>query len=227
MSTTFNSQNLKAFRNDFDKAVEDLQKQYGVKIQIGNISFNDLKFTTKMTVTSNGTNKSGKDLDQLEFERNCFFYGFEKSDYRKEFSDGKRTFRLIGFNTRSRKMPLIIQDVVTNQKYNSNDNSVKMWMSQQSTPATKIEQNFDKNFESIEKAQFSDIAENYGLDATYYKSIYTGPKGGKYYLVGFDKDKGLLKNIDTGETCKVKLSTILVSLVRPNTLTLTKTVIPA
>ena len=44
------NQEVKNFRNDFQKAVAQLEKQYGVNIDLGPIRYNDEGLRTKMTV---------------------------------------------------------------------------------------------------------------------------------------------------------------------------------
>jgi poly(3-hydroxyalkanoate) synthetase len=45
----FNRQNVKEFRNDFQKAVAQLEEQYGVNISLGTISFDGSELRSKMT----------------------------------------------------------------------------------------------------------------------------------------------------------------------------------
>jgi len=47
-----NKEKVVKFRVDFAKAIAQLEKEYGVNIELGNISFNSNEFRTKMTVTS-------------------------------------------------------------------------------------------------------------------------------------------------------------------------------
>ena len=45
----FNKQNVKEFRSDFQEAVAQLEKNYGVNISLGTISFNGSELRSKMT----------------------------------------------------------------------------------------------------------------------------------------------------------------------------------
>lgn len=45
----FNKQNVREFRSDFQQAVAQLEKDYGVNISLGNISFNGEELRSKMT----------------------------------------------------------------------------------------------------------------------------------------------------------------------------------
>ena len=104
--------NLKKFRADFTKAVEALEKSYGVKLELGAISYSENNFTTRLTVTNGGDNS---EIEKTKFECaivNFSMYGLTKADYRKEFkaTDGK-TYRLVGVKPRARKNPFVIETV--------------------------------------------------------------------------------------------------------------------
>jgi ribosomal protein L21E len=45
----FNKQNVKEFRSDFQEAVAQLEKNYGVNISLGTISFDGSELRSKMT----------------------------------------------------------------------------------------------------------------------------------------------------------------------------------
>ena len=47
-----NKSKITKFRGDFEKAVAQLEKEHGVNISLGNISYTSNEFRTKMTVTS-------------------------------------------------------------------------------------------------------------------------------------------------------------------------------
>jgi len=50
MTTAITRTMCQSFRSDFSKAVQDLEKKYGVKIGLGNISYDESEIRTKMTV---------------------------------------------------------------------------------------------------------------------------------------------------------------------------------
>ena len=71
-----------------------------------------------------------KTLELIEFERYCLSYGFNVSDYRKEFNskDGKKKFRLIGFKSSNRLYPVIVQEVGTKKHYKMSTTTAKSLM---------------------------------------------------------------------------------------------------
>lgn len=50
----FQKTELNLFRKDFAEAVKDLEKKYGVKLELHNISYSDIEFHTKLTATKVG-----------------------------------------------------------------------------------------------------------------------------------------------------------------------------
>ena len=111
----FNKSNLPSFRDQFQKAIASLEKETGVKIDLGNISFNNTQFTTKLTVTAVGA--SG-DTDKIKFEADAKrMYGIKPEDYGRKFSSHTGTHKLVGLKPTSYKYPLIGEDVKTGKRF--------------------------------------------------------------------------------------------------------------
>ncbi len=111
-----NEKNLKQFRADFMNAVQPLREKYGVTIQLGNITYSQEYFTTKMTV-SNGQNKN--DAARIAFDANVWRYeylGFRKGMYMRKFIGASgRTYAIRGFEPRSPKYPIRMIDIETGE----------------------------------------------------------------------------------------------------------------
>lgn len=61
-----NKQKITEFRGEFAIAVQQLEKEFGVSISLGNISYNSEEFRTKMTVkTGDAPVRSSKDDFQV------------------------------------------------------------------------------------------------------------------------------------------------------------------
>lgn len=103
---------LDAFVRDFKKAVAGLQDQYEVTISLGRITYEEERFTTKMTVI-NGREK--EDVARAAFDADVWKYkhlGLEQGMYHRIFigANGKR-YAIHGFNTRAHKYPLRFIDI--------------------------------------------------------------------------------------------------------------------
>lgn len=53
---------FRAFREDFKKAVEGLEKKYNLSISLGGITYNNEKFTTRLTATDQRKIKTPEDI---------------------------------------------------------------------------------------------------------------------------------------------------------------------
>ena len=104
-----NKETLNNFRSDFTNAVKELEKKYDVVIELGNIHYSAIEFSSKIEVK----NKSDIKSSQQQFADNCWCtYGKVKPEmYQKNFvaKDGK-TYTLVGINPRARKNKLIIKN---------------------------------------------------------------------------------------------------------------------
>lgn len=100
---------LKRFRNNFKVAVKDLEKDFGVTIDLGSIKFSNSEFSGKLNVLNVGENKENLDSEQLKFEAYCSQFGFKKSDYKCKVSLSRSSYTLIGFKPSNRKYPCIVE----------------------------------------------------------------------------------------------------------------------
>ena len=103
---------MKQFTKEFKEIVKPLEEKYGVTISVGNISYEEDRFSTKMTVT-NG--RSAEEVARVAFDADVWKYehlGLREGMYNRIFTaiNGNR-YALRGFNTRSRKYPLVVVDV--------------------------------------------------------------------------------------------------------------------
>jgi hypothetical protein len=72
----FQKTELNLFRKDFGEAVKELEKKYGVKLELHSISYSDIEFHTKLTATKVG--ESGeKQVDTSAFSWMKELLGFK------------------------------------------------------------------------------------------------------------------------------------------------------
>lgn len=91
-----NNQNFREFRDDFAKATKEMEEKYGVKLEMGGITYDSDSFHFKVTVTNTDSIISPKD----EFIRNVkafAFLGLTEDMYEQIFmgSDHKK-YKLVG-----------------------------------------------------------------------------------------------------------------------------------
>jgi len=94
-----------AFRQEAEKALQELAKKYDVNIKAGNIKYDNNSFNLDLKMTKKDI--GGKTFEQVEFEKHCFMYGFKPEDYRKQFTMNGETFTVTGFKLRATKMPIV------------------------------------------------------------------------------------------------------------------------
>ena len=108
-----NKTTLPQFREDFAKAVAALEAQYGVKIQLGNITYDTNDFHTHLEVKNVGTDEtSSKELWLAEQDKASWKNILvKKVEYDKWYlgNDG-HNYKVIGFNTTCPKNILRIAD---------------------------------------------------------------------------------------------------------------------
>lgn len=109
---------FKQFRADVDAALASVGEKYGVDIKCGNISYGSNHFDTRLNATKKVVN--GVSYEQAEFERVCLIYGFDPEDFGKEFEVQGKTYKLIGFNPKARKKPIIAECEGTRYVFDSN-----------------------------------------------------------------------------------------------------------
>ena len=125
---TIDEKMLKEFRADFKTAVLDLEKNYGIRIEAGKISYTKDSFSMSVTaIVSSGD----KEEDQKrEFEKLCARYGFIKKNYGAEFLHQGKTYRFIGFDSHNRKNVCVISDTRSNTSFVCSADFVKKMISE-------------------------------------------------------------------------------------------------
>lgn len=110
-----NKQTLKNFREDFKEVVKALEEKHNCKVELGNISYGEDRFTSKVTVLDASVSK--EDREKTEFEKYCGAFGFEKSDYLKEVTINGEVHELYGFKTKASKNTCKIRSKSSGQQY--------------------------------------------------------------------------------------------------------------
>ena len=119
----FNKNNFNVFREDVEAALKDVAKKHNIQITCGNISYSDIDFTLQLDCVNN---QNGEDGKKILFEKYCSLYGFEKSDYEREFNMDNKRFKLVGFNPNSPKNNCTIVCINNDAAYKCNDSVIKL-----------------------------------------------------------------------------------------------------
>jgi len=106
-----NKESVVAFRKDFEATVKNLEKMYGVSLELGPITFNEMMFKTKLTVTKTDlvNTKTGEvknDKEAIAWHMHASRYGFKPEDFGREFSINTRKFIITGIKPSRHKYPI-------------------------------------------------------------------------------------------------------------------------
>jgi hypothetical protein len=96
---------LKNFRTDFAEAVKDLEEKYGVNISIGNISYTETSFHSKLEVTLDSVSPFKKYEDTFNILHQL--YGLDKSTLGTTFKSNGITMKFVGLDSKKRNYPCI------------------------------------------------------------------------------------------------------------------------
>ena len=111
----FDKTNLKEMRGAINDALKVVSGNYNVELKIGNISYQETGFTTKLSVNlvldGKVQTKEARDFERLAELAGCKFpmgFGFE--------SNGSKHI-VSGFSSRSSKYPIIAKNLDNEQTY--------------------------------------------------------------------------------------------------------------
>ena len=128
-------QRLRTALNAID--LSEIENRFGVKFKIGNASYDSRagNATFKLEV-ANIVGGIVKTKEVSAFELNAKFYGLEPTDLGCKFSFNGELYKIVGLKPRSRKYPILGENIVTGKSYKFMPEMVKMTI-QRDTKKTK------------------------------------------------------------------------------------------
>lgn len=115
-------QTLDNFRNDFKKAMETLEQQYGFVIELGRITYTPTSFTGKLEVHEG---ESKDDVNEQEFKKYCRMFGLDADDYDRRFTFQGKDYIVVGIRPSKHKYPICCQEVNSGTTYGFTAEGVK------------------------------------------------------------------------------------------------------
>ena len=107
---------FKRFRNDVDKALNEIAKQYGLEtLSAGNVSYTDTSFTMKLEGTTYLTDAKKDQLDN-DIKSIMKMYGIGDY-YNATIMIRNKRFKVVNINPRAKKMPVELMEVGTNNTF--------------------------------------------------------------------------------------------------------------
>jgi len=114
-----NKATAKILRNKLNAILEEHGIE-GYEIHAGNASFDDSQVTFKVEVREQGAGSS----EERDLET---FANISDLDTNKIVNQQGKTYSLVGYKTRARKNPWIVQDMKSGSKYVINDMTAQRW----------------------------------------------------------------------------------------------------
>ena len=118
---TFDKTNLKAVRAEIDNALALVGTKLGIALKIGNISYSDEAFHTKLeafVVTKDASGKSPAEVKMIqELKKYGFMFGVNESHFGKTFISNGETFKFAGVKPSRPKYPVVGTSVRTGKSY--------------------------------------------------------------------------------------------------------------
>lgn len=108
---------LDEFRNDFEVQMKGLQAKYGVKVSLGNMSYSNTQFTSKVTVTDTAGGNADDAEGKASLKKDGWRFDLTEKDYNKKFSYNGKNWKLKGIKPRSRKYPIVAENVADGRSY--------------------------------------------------------------------------------------------------------------
>ena len=113
-----NKSQVKKFRADFEAMLTVLQKDTGMKIDLGNIRFSpDGHLTFKGTASVKGEGNTFVCPYAIALNEQIESYGFSKDIIGKPTKYQGETYKLVGLKTKNRKYPFIAENLDNGKTY--------------------------------------------------------------------------------------------------------------
>lgn len=110
MNKSFTPSELKAFREDFNKAVKALSAQYGITLKIANITYSNSEFHTKLTGERVLDKKDAEAKERAEWNRYCGLVDLTPEDYGFVYVKDNLTLTAVAINPNAPKNSLTLRD---------------------------------------------------------------------------------------------------------------------
>lgn len=120
--STFNSNNLDVIRTAINAKLAEVSQELGIAINMGGMSFSSQQATTRLTFKAVSEEmKEGESIEEAsarsEFATYARSFGLKPEDFGKEVKVDGRKFRIVGIKPRSRKFPVLGEDLINNSVY--------------------------------------------------------------------------------------------------------------
>jgi hypothetical protein len=128
MIKQFDRNNLKVLRADIDAALKAVGEKHGIVLTCGNASFLPTTATLKVECATKAADGQIVTREAEDFKRYAAMIGMQPSDLGKTFRQNGKTFKIEGYNSKARTMPIIAKDVASGRGYKFSIETVKVFL---------------------------------------------------------------------------------------------------
>jgi hypothetical protein len=123
----FTKLEVQKMRKDIDEALAPVAEKYEVLLNIGNISYSDTEFRTKLEAAiPNGLAKTAREVKFVKaWKLHSKLYDLGDVSVGHIFIHLGEEFRIEGWNSKSYKYPVVVTKLSTNQRYKFDVRSVR------------------------------------------------------------------------------------------------------
>ena len=110
MLTSFNKSNLADVRSALNTSLNDVADHFGITLEIGNISFQDNRFSTKLKaniVSEDGVVQTREREDFTRYAQNLC--GLDPDWLDDSFTDNGKSYKITGLKTKARKNKIMLE----------------------------------------------------------------------------------------------------------------------
>jgi len=110
MLTSFNKSNLADVRSAINTSLNDVADHFGITLEIGNISFQDNRFSTKITaniVSEDGVVQTREREDFTRYAKTLCDLDPDWLD--KSYTNGGNTYKITGLKTKATKNKIMLE----------------------------------------------------------------------------------------------------------------------
>lgn len=115
---------LDAIRVDLVETLKEVGERNGVVFELGSFSYNSNSFRGTLTATDNPTGDV-IDVKRNQFEANAWRVNIDRKAFGKTFSHKQSTYKVIGIAPKSRKYPIICENLDNGKQFKFNVDYLK------------------------------------------------------------------------------------------------------
>lgn len=119
--SSFDRTNLRQIRAAIASKLAEVEAEFGISLNDGNIRFSDNKFSMRIEATTG----DGTDAAQEQWNAYAWKYGLKDSDFGREFSTRSGTYTISGIKPRGKKFPITGTRVSDGASFKFTADSVK------------------------------------------------------------------------------------------------------